>query len=491
MSGEVLTEPLCQWRFVYPHIKLERACDRPALSGSQYCLLHKRNRTPQEVRRFVETIKKHVTEKGDLNFEGYVFPPNWKCFRGRVLIGADFSAAEFEGDADFSRGQFLSSERSFHAARFYGAHFRGRANFSGTEIEGWSDFSYATFDGDADFCETLFGEWAMFSGARFAGKGDFQGARFAGPAEFSWTRFDAEALFVKTKFMSMAVFNEAVFCDACAWHEAFFNAVTAFRDVAQEAGCRFVLAFPKADGKEVRLETRFARPTTGSDLFRLAKETARRAGDYRLAGDYFYYERKYADLAKFQLAFYGWRRTMLRLGWWELPKVEEELQEAPPNGVNELDATIALPVAPAMSASRGRLITQPAIQKSWLRPYLEGRPSWGQQISGAFGLLVGWALFGYGERPWRVFRWSLIVVCVWALAYWGFGLVRAHGSMYAPMGFWRYVYFSFVTFTTLGFGDFEPVKSGLGMFLAASEAFIGMFMMALFVVSVAKRFTRG
>jgi hypothetical protein len=48
------------------------------------------------------------------------------------------------------------------------------------------------------------------------------------------------------------------------------------------------------------------------------------------------------------------------------------------------------------------------------------------------------------------------------------------------------IYFSAITFTTLGYGDFRPLE-GWGRILAGSEAFIGAFMMALFVYTFARK----
>ena len=48
------------------------------------------------------------------------------------------------------------------------------------------------------------------------------------------------------------------------------------------------------------------------------------------------------------------------------------------------------------------------------------------------------------------------------------------------------LYFSAITFTTLGYGDFRPLE-GWGRILAGSEAFIGAFMMALFVYTFARK----
>ena len=48
------------------------------------------------------------------------------------------------------------------------------------------------------------------------------------------------------------------------------------------------------------------------------------------------------------------------------------------------------------------------------------------------------------------------------------------------------IYVSVVTFVTLGYSDFRPFK-GWGRILAGSEAFIGAFMMALFVYTFTRR----
>jgi len=50
------------------------------------------------------------------------------------------------------------------------------------------------------------------------------------------------------------------------------------------------------------------------------------------------------------------------------------------------------------------------------------------------------------------------------------------------------LYFSVVTFTTLGYGDIIP--HGLARPIAAFEAFAGSFTMALFVVVFVKKMTR-
>ena len=56
-----------------------------------------------------------------------------------------------------------------------------------------------------------------------------------------------------------------------------------------------------------------------------------------------------------------------------------------------------------------------------------------------------------------------------------------------------YVYFSFITLTTVGFGDFTPAAN-LGRMLAASEALLGQLYLVLVIsllVANLGRFNRG
>ncbi len=56
------------------------------------------------------------------------------------------------------------------------------------------------------------------------------------------------------------------------------------------------------------------------------------------------------------------------------------------------------------------------------------------------------------------------------------------------LAFLNILYFSVATFTTLGYGDMSPV--GISRLIAASEAFLGAFILALFVVVFVKKMTR-
>jgi ion channel/pentapeptide repeat protein len=105
---------------------------------------------------------------------------------------------------------------------------------------------------------------------------------------------------------------------------------------------------------------------------------------------------------------------------------------------------------------------------------------------------------GYGERPSRVVAFTLVVIGVFSLLFFYSG-IQSGGQMIAfdsSLGIsdnFKYylssLYFSVVTYTTLGYGDIAPTL-GISRFLAAVEALIGGFTLALFVVVFVKKMTR-
>jgi hypothetical protein len=104
---------------------------------------------------------------------------------------------------------------------------------------------------------------------------------------------------------------------------------------------------------------------------------------------------------------------------------------------------------------------------------------------------------GYGEAPTRVIGFSMCLILVCAICYFFTGL-KFDDAVYqfSPKNnfienfylFFNCVYYSVVTFTTLGYGDYVPV--GFSRAIAAIEAFTGSFTIALFVVVFVKKMTR-
>lgn len=92
-------------------------------------------------------------------------------------------------------------------------------------------------------------------------------------------------------------------------------------------------------------------------------------------------------------------------------------------------------------------------------------------------------LCGYGERPFRVLISAVSVVLGLAIIYLGIGTLT-------PNSFMHCLYYSAVSFTALGYGSWAPQPTGWVRGIGAFEAFVGVFMMALFLVTFIRKMTR-
>ena len=96
----------------------------------------------------------------------------------------------------------------------------------------------------------------------------------------------------------------------------------------------------------------------------------------------------------------------------------------------------------------------------------------------------------YGESISKVLLTALLIIFVYAGIYSLSGGIIAKSSSQPIHNFFTSLYFSIVTFTTLGYGDLHPVSSIVMRLLAGSEAFLGAFILAYFVVVVSRKIMR-
>ena len=100
-----------------------------------------------------------------------------------------------------------------------------------------------------------------------------------------------------------------------------------------------------------------------------------------------------------------------------------------------------------------------------------------------------WLFAKYGESPLRVLLCSMFFIFSWAGVYDYLGIsYNLSGTAPNLDDYFLNVYFSVVTFTTLGYGDFSPVSDG--RIIAALQALVGLFMTSLFLVTFVRRFSR-
>lgn len=88
----------------------------------------------------------------------------------------------------------------------------------------------------------------------------------------------------------------------------------------------------------------------------------------------------------------------------------------------------------------------------------------------------------------RVLAVSVFVMIIFSLLYWASNAITSGSS--STVTFWEALYFSIVTFTTLGYGDYHPKSHTPFQFLASVEAVLGMILLSLFVVTLYRRVVR-
>lgn len=109
--------------------------------------------------------------------------------------------------------------------------------------------------------------------------------------------------------------------------------------------------------------------------------------------------------------------------------------------------------------------------QNWNKPHLK-----------LWNWVMRW-LCGYGEKPERVGISAAVVIFGLAAAYYLWG-------SFNTSSFWDTLYYSVVSFTAVGYGNWAPQPAGWAKGVGAAEAVIGVFMMALFLVTFTRKMTR-
>ena len=121
--------------------------------------------------------------------------------------------------------------------------------------------------------------------------------------------------------------------------------------------------------------------------------------------------------------------------------------------------------------------------------------SWGEVVL----LWLPRMLYGYGEHPWRVIAAWAAVIGLFSLLYLWQGIIPSGSQIcVASVACWNtfatYVaqslYFSGASFTALGYGDFVTAPDGWPKYLGVVESFIGVLLIALFLVTFTRKMTR-
>jgi hypothetical protein len=246
-------------------------------------------------------------------------------------------------------------------------------------------------------------------------------------------------MFRTVTFEGYGLFNGARFRGDTRFTNTCFGKGVNFSAVSFENNCDFAGVYSLRKSVPIYENIVFTRSRFGDDasFWRFVKQVCQEAGYYQEAGECFYRER----------CSHFWNRF------------------------------------------RGSGYEKLSIAKKVLR--------WSHGLRLLPEFFLGRLLFGYGERPIRVLGAGAVIILSCALFYksdaasfaFQYGLEKAHTSNH--LTFLEGLYYSTVTFTTLGFGDIYPASDALTRTVTMLESLAGTCLIALFVVTLSKRFSRG
>jgi len=485
-------------------------CGRPTHKESKYCIFHANaeEKTEEEFKQALkEYVKKLQKEDRDYDFSEFIFVGNIsfkKDLNVTILKNADFMGSTFKGGADFEDATFKGD------ANFRKATFKGDANFRKATFKGDANFRKATFEVNAYFREAIFGGYATFWEAIFEGNAYFREAIFGGNADFMEAIFEVYTEFWKATFGGYADFREATLTGNADFREATFE---------DDADFRLEYLVRSVNFSRIKV-------FSGKRLFiKLKNERG------EISFERAYLENIYLDIELVEgglINFTGalLKNTKIKKGQIEnhiLQEEKKEFSEAQEiylllknnfHGIGQYeDESWAFTKERDMerlsqSFPYYKVDLKYKSKKENFLPILKWirKGNFKKWIISTFSNMI----YGYGEKPWNVIFSAGILIFIFALLFSligignpeiielkGTGIYQNSGNIVdlASKGFLKNnvirnfpdcLYFSLITFTTLGYGDFRPLE-GWGRILAGSEAFIGAFMMALFVYTFARR----
>ena len=350
--------------------------------------------------------------------------------------------------------------------------------FGGVTFTQGADFVNATFTQSANFEGVTFTQNADFSGATFTQSADFGGATFTQNANFgSAATFTQSADFDRATFMQDAFFAGATFTQSVNFKGATFTQDANFEGATFTQGADF----KNADAKRT-LSFKEAKPSG-----RLRLSETRFGPEARLSfEDINLRPGGYIELTIDQIG--RWRRQLIQE---EDSKYKHELASAASQYNRLRDNFRALP---STDEEEDRC--------HYKYMDLRRRASDWSLPRRLFDLLILKWCWGYGVYTHRIVGSMVLVVLMCGLVYGIFGGPSTIKNYYVPAGQHaeatqvRVVletdfspwYFSVITFTTIGYGDYAPL--GWLRLVAGAEGVIGLFLMALFTVSFARKFIR-
>jgi len=438
---------MCKWR---SELNPDYHCRVSPEPGSDYCIFHEPGE--KDIGRFKQKFYEQLDGDGPeearnprYDFRGYFFPTGILASGGSREAGQLILPKEIAGD-------LIGSEATIKGnAHFSHATIEGGAHFWGATIEGDASFSHATIEGNAHFGDAMIEGGADFWGATIKRDAGFMGATIEGIASFRDATIEGNASF----------------------RDATIEGYASFRDATTEGGANF-------RGTRLRQTVYFGGASIGGKTqFALCQAGALSLGDRR---------------PTILLWWVRWR-CGIRLhdvetsrSFWSFARVtferQGEREKADAAHYLERLARVSPRRVPFTGRWRNKAYQTLTRSRIVLFPWFFDC------------LFLRWPT-AYGASLLRLFLTWAVIIGGFAGAYTmlilkGFSVLEAPGVLglgKAITSFWGALYFSVITFTTLGYGDIRPT-AGLPSGLAAAEAVLGGIMMALTVLVISRKLMR-
>jgi len=429
----------------------EKICKRKALPNSKYCICHEQT-NDKDIEEFNNEIE-NIMKLEFYNFEGFYFPKKfdfgamYKHLRDRIFDKkVNFSNTIFKGVTNFGDATFQEADFTF--AKFQ-----------------LVDFARAVFKKEADFRSAEF-ERANFRDVTF-----IEGVKFGGATFKNWAAFEHSEF--KKVYFKNATFEKRVNFENCTINEKIDFQHAEFQN-------EFLLINIHGDPIFDFRNTRFSDKTRiggGTNL-----ERALFSGSTAELVDF-------TD-AKFPEKIYE-ERLLEKKFHGQLEKDEEEYC---PENWQEV-STVYRKLKQAHQ-------THGDYTKAGEFFYREmecKRKSYREEQEWHWNRVWLWfykILCGYGERVKNIVGCSAFIVFLCSFFYYLSGISRvgeevikfSFESGFSLRDFGYSIYYSIVTFTSLGYGDIHPL--GWSHVIASIEVILGVFFMSLFVVVFVRKMSR-
>ena len=433
----------------------------------------------------------------------------------------DFWSSQFGKKTDFRSSQF-GKLANFHATQFgkktdFGSsQFGERADFKFAQFGDETSFSSAQFGEFTNFGNVCFGKETVFLSAKF-GKGTyFSSARFGELTSFGYAQFGDEISFNDARFGRFTDFSFALFGDKTLFYSAQFGGETSFSSARFGNETNFSSAWFRGKLTDFRF-AQFKHPAWFEDI------------------------RYWSDYVRITWGDWLWKDGMLG-------KVLKKFLFFPknsPEGKPEKSAQFLLD-SQHINEFSNAMFKRYVADQHFIRECQENYPGWyrlwrwSSNCGRSIGLWAFWSLIiallsglVYAHKSQILFgllgiaslgvatvctikrKWRGLTILVLFAVFWGLlcthiivlpdswqpklvvshsvqtndGYVEEDKTLYRSPTWFTYIYFSVVTFTTLGFGDVTPLNTA-GEVLLTIEVILGYVMLGGLISIFANKLAR-